>query len=77
MKNVTVSLDDETYRVARIKAAEAGRSLSSLVRDFLKDLGSGQSEFERLYQEELRLREQITGFSAADNLPRNALHERR
>lgn len=47
VKNVTVSLDDETYRRARLQAAERGRSLSSLVRDFLQDLGSGETRVER------------------------------
>ncbi len=77
MKKVTVSLDDETYETARMKAAEAGRSLSSLVRDVLRDLGSSHSEFERLYQQELRLREEITGFSVGKREPRDKLHERR
>lgn len=35
MKNITVSLDDETYRRARVAAAEAGRSVSAVVRDHL------------------------------------------
>ncbi|MGH8565012.1 MAG: hypothetical protein ACREXW_13370 [Gammaproteobacteria bacterium] len=34
MKNITVSVDDETYRRSRIKAAEAGTSVSALVRSF-------------------------------------------
>jgi hypothetical protein len=35
MKNITVSVDDETYRRARIKAAESDTSVSALVRRFL------------------------------------------
>lgn len=76
MKNVTVSLDDKTYRSARVKAAEAGRSLSALVREYLQELGSGQSEFERLHRQELKLRKQITGFSGKDLLSRDELHDR-
>lgn len=76
MKNVTVSLDDATYRSARVRAAEMGRSLSALVREFLRDLGSGDSEFERLYAQELALREKLTGFTGNDLLARDALHER-
>lgn len=77
MKNVTVSLDDDTYRNARVKAAQQGRSLSALVRDYLRDLGSGQSEFERLYAEELELRKKITGFRAGDRMTRDEIYERR
>ena len=76
MKNVTVSLDDETYRRARIKAAENGRSLSALVREALEGIGSGETEFERLHRQELELRERITGFSGRDLLSRDELHDR-
>lgn len=38
MKNVTVALDDETHRKARIRAAELGTSLSALVKDYLTRL---------------------------------------
>jgi hypothetical protein len=76
MKNVTVSLDDETWRRARIKAAEANTSVSALVKRVLNELGSGEGEFERLKRQERELRAGITGFSAGDNLPRNEVHER-
>lgn len=76
MKNVTVSLDDETFRRARIRAAEVGRSLSSLVRAFLNDLGGDKSEFERLHEMELNLRKRETGFRATELLDRDSLHER-
>ncbi len=76
MKNVTVSMDDETYRRARIRAAEAGKSVSALVRGFLNDLGTTETEAERLKREEAVLRTQIMGFRAADRLSRDEVHER-
>jgi hypothetical protein len=76
MKNVTVTLDDETWRKARIRAAESNTSVSALVKRFLNELGSGETEFERLEREERTLRAGIKGFSAGDNLTRNELHER-
>ena len=36
MKNITLKIDDETYRRARIRAASAGTSISAMVRDFLR-----------------------------------------
>lgn len=36
MKNITVSIDDETYRQARIMAVEQDTSVSALVREFLE-----------------------------------------
>jgi plasmid stability protein len=38
MKNITVSVDDETHRSARIRAAELGTSVSALVRNYLRGL---------------------------------------
>lgn len=38
MKNVTIALDDETHRLARIRAAELGTSLSALVKQYLASL---------------------------------------
>ena len=35
MKNITVKVDDATYHRARVRAAEAGTSVSAMVRDFL------------------------------------------
>ena len=38
MKNITVSLDDETHRLAKLKAAEKGTSVSAMVRAYLNGL---------------------------------------
>ena len=43
MKNVTIALDDEVHRQARIRAAELGTSLSALVKDYLVGLAGGQA----------------------------------
>ena len=39
MKNITVSVDEETHRMARIRAAELDTSVSALVRDYLRIVG--------------------------------------
>ena len=76
MKNLTVSLDEEVYRRARIRAAERDTSVSALVRNFLVDLASHESEAERLKREEARLRESIDAFRASDRVGRDDLHRR-
>ena len=43
MQNITVSVDEETHRLARIRAAEIGTSVSALVRDYLRSLVEGRS----------------------------------
>jgi hypothetical protein len=76
VKNITVSLDDETYRRARTIAAQRDTSVSALVKRYLVDLGSGEGREERLKREERALRERITAFRASDRLSRDDVHDR-
>jgi hypothetical protein len=77
VKNITVTLDDETYRRARIRAAELDTSVSALVKRYLIDLAANESEFERLEKLERTLRDRIVAFRAGDRLSRDEIHERR
>lgn len=45
MKNVTVTLDEETARWARIEAARREISVSSLLRELLRDSMGGQVSY--------------------------------
>lgn len=78
MKNITVSLDDETYRRARMKAAERNSSVSALVKGFLLQLTAEESEFERRkrLQRETLAAIASHAFRAADHLSRDEIHER-
>ena len=83
MKNITISIDDDLYRRARMKAAEQGTSISALFRDFLIRLTVGEAaetEFQRLAREEQELRVELgawrIGLKAEHNLSRDELHER-
>lgn len=44
MRNITVKIDDETYRKARILAAEREISVSAMVREFLEGLEKATPE---------------------------------
>jgi hypothetical protein len=77
VKNITVSVDDETYRRARSKAAEQDTSLSALVRRFLVELVSDEGTERDLELQERDLRAQISDFSAGDRLSREDVHGRR
>ncbi len=92
MKNITVSIDEETHRLARIRAAELGTSMSVLVRGYLKTLvheqADGTEANEQGTETESECRRRLlnevfedicatrSGFKASDNLPREALHDR-
>jgi post-segregation antitoxin (ccd killing protein) len=77
VKNITVTVDDETYRRARLKAAERDTSVSALVKAALQKLASEESGPEAAKRRERELRDSIKSFSAADRLPRSTVHERR
>jgi Sec-independent protein translocase protein TatA len=81
MKNLTVALSDERYHRARAKAAEAGRSLSAIVAEFLDQFAEKESEFERLKRMEHELRAELDskgiGLKASENLSRDEIYEER
>ena len=77
MKNITVSVDDDVYRRARMKAAELDTSVSALVARFLAELAQDESDVERLKREERMLRDRIRAFSAGSRLQREDAHARK
>jgi len=77
VRNITVSVDDETYRRARVAAAGSDTSISALVKAFLRDIAAGEGECERLKRQEREIRERITAFRASPRLSRDEIHERR
>jgi len=76
VKNITVSVPDDVYRRARIRAAEKGTSVSALVRDQLEKIAVEDSEFERLKRLQDQVIDSIHNFSAADRLSRDEVHDR-
>lgn len=76
MRNITVSVDDETYRRARIAAASLDTSVSALVRAYLEQLATAETENERLKRLEREIRSRISDFTASSSLSRDELHSR-
>jgi len=76
VKNLTVSIPDDVYRLARVRAAESDTSVSSLVADHLRSLGGRDAEFARLEARQRAAQERIARFRAGDRLSRDELHER-
>lgn len=76
MKNLTVSVPDDVYRAARIRAAEAGSSVSSLVASYLRSLGDQDVEFARLRSQQDEVLAEIGSFRAGDRLDRDEVHRR-
>lgn len=83
MKNITISVDDELYRKARIKAAENSTSVSAMFKAFLVRLTTNEgeeTEFQRLEREEEELRAELRArgvtLDPARHLSRDELHDR-
>ena len=89
MRNITVSVDEETHRLARIRAAELDTSVSALVRDYLKGMAdstggritpalSNESEQRRRRLQEVveRITADGGGLRMAENLSRDELYDR-
>ena len=84
MKKITVSIDEETYRLARIRAAELNTSVSALVRDYLRSLASGSRDAEKEAEHRRELMRQVfqdfethgVGLRMSDNLTREELYDR-
>jgi plasmid stability protein len=75
MKNITVTVPDDVYRNARIRAAERGTSVSSLVAEYLRSLSGREAEFSRLEAQQKQIQTQISRFRAGDRLNRDQLHD--
>jgi molecular chaperone GrpE (heat shock protein) len=76
VKNVTVSVPEDVYRAARIRAAEEDSSVSALVTGYLRTLNEREGQFERLEAQQKRIQAEIKGFSARHNIDRDSLHDR-
>lgn len=76
MKNITVSVPDEVYRRARIRAAEREQSVSALVAEFLTGLGDEDREFARLEALQKRVIASIDAFHGGDRRRRDEIHDR-
>lgn len=76
MKNLTVTVADDVYRAARIRAAEQGTSVSALVSEYLRSLSGEAAEFARLEALQHQIQSEITHFRASDRLRRDEVHDR-
>ena len=76
MKNITVSVDDDVHRSARIRAAERGISVSAAVREFLIRWAGEETEFDRRKRLQDDTLHDIGRFRAGDRLPREEAHRR-
>jgi plasmid stability protein len=75
VKNITVSVPDEVYRRARIRAAERDTSVSALVSEFLLNIAD-EEPAKGLRETIEAIRKANPNFSATDLVSREELHDR-
>lgn len=76
MKNVTITLDDEVARWARIRAAEKNTSVSRLVGNLLKEMMREEADY-ALAMEQYLMIQPVLLKQVGDRYPRREeLHER-
>jgi hypothetical protein len=76
VKNITLSLPDDIYRRARIKAAERDLSVSALVREFLMSLGDEETDFERRRRLQDEVLKTVRRFRGSGRIKRDLVHDR-
>ena len=83
MKNITVSIDDETHRAARIRAERLGTSIPALVQGYLKGFANAQSDARPVPELRPRDLDEVladfkargVGLRSRDNLTREELYD--
>ena len=87
MKTISVSVNDETHRLARIRAAETGTTVSAMIRDLLTELLNRPPEpapVETEPQRRARMLDEVlarfeaedVGLRASERLTREELYDR-
>lgn len=76
MKNVTLSIEDQTLRKARRIAAERSTSLNAMIRNFLQELTERESLADQARQRIFELCEESTAEVGKKGWNRDELHER-
>jgi hypothetical protein len=76
MTNVTLSIDEENLRQARVLALQEGTSLNAVIREFVKDYIAGHKHYQQVIERILQQAEQSRYNSGGRKWTREELHER-
>ena len=76
MKNVTITLDEEVARWARIRAAERNTSVSRLLGELLKEQMREEEDYRLAMEQYLSQEPQVLKKSGTSYPKREELHDR-
>lgn len=76
MSNVTLSIEENDLRQARIQALQEGTSLNAVIRDFIKHYVNRDSHYQQLTERLLQRTEQVNAVEGGRDWTRDELYER-
>ena len=76
MTNVTLSIDEEDLRHARVLALQQGTSLNAVIRGFVRSYIGDNKHYQRITKRILQQAEQSRYYSGGRRWTREELHER-
>jgi hypothetical protein len=76
MSNITVTVDEQTYRAARIIAAQRNATVSSLVRDYLNTLVNESTQPDTRTNALFEALDKAGPYKASERLSRSETHRR-
>jgi plasmid stability protein len=76
MGNLTITVDDDSLRKARIRALQEGTSVNSLLRDFLEAYAGIRSEQQNAVEQIAALSRKAASRRGQRKWTRDELHER-
>jgi hypothetical protein len=76
VKNITIAVDNQIHRQARIQAAEQDLSMSAYVARLIAEASTKPASIPTPYEQILALRKEIRGLAVGPKISRDELHER-
>lgn len=76
MRNVTISLDDDLVRRAKVEAAKRDLSLSRYIAGMLEDALCREDDYERAMREFFELPDELVSFPGGRPPSRDELYDR-
>jgi plasmid stability protein len=76
MANLTIAIDDEILKQARIRAIEQGTSVNAVLRDYLAGYAGANARQEKALRSLVRLSQRSKARRGTSRWTRDDLHER-
>ena len=76
MANLTIAVDNETLKQARVRAIEQGTSVNAILRDYLRDYAGLTAKREKALKSLIRLSQRANASRGGRRWTRDELHDR-